>query len=170
MRLVSLRISDVWLLAGTVSLAACTTGGLPLAGWDYGWPPTSSQCVRNEPVAGDSIGAELTRIHRDRYCVSQSSCEWVDLETRLLPDLDPNQTTIWMGEASHAFSIAEQNDIIGRVRATVKAIRPPGKHFYRLDFVDSVITDTTGNPSVRVIQATAYYASCKPRKGPPDIT
>lgn len=152
--------------AGFLLHSCVRPAGAPLPTQSH-WPPTSAACVRHEPVDAYAIGEELTRLHADRFCVGQyNNCSWTNPQTRELPDSDPGGGTIWMDLASHTFSIAEQNDIVARVRATAASLRPPGTIFYRLTFEDSVITSTSGNPPVRVITATAYYAHCRSNPGP----
>lgn len=143
--------------ASTRGQTTTAAGGNALGGW----PPTSAQCLRNDPVPfdwnGASIGGELTRLFADPACVTQPVCfDWGAKENRPLSGSFSGQ--FWMGLSNHQFTTAEQNSIGTEARAVAAAQTPVNKSLIRLTFDQAVIV--AGGPSTGVVQARAYYGRC----------
>jgi hypothetical protein len=145
----------------TVSRTAVPTGG-PLATTSLGsWPPTSIQCVRNDPVPfnwnGASIGGELTRLFADPLCVAQPVCfDWGAKENR--PLTGPVSGQFWMGPSNSQFTKADQDSIGQLARSAALAQAPSNKSLIRLTFAQPIIVG--GGSSTGVVQATANYGRC----------
>jgi hypothetical protein len=126
-----------------------------------GWPPVSSACVRTDPVASlYQLGQELTRVHADPHCVSQTNCVWIEKSTREFDD-DAVGAKLWENYASQPITLAQQDDIVARARWHAHLLRPVSRNLYRLTFDFSIVTSgSTDHPSAGEITATAYYGEC----------
>ncbi len=125
------------------------------------WPPTSTQCVRNDPVPfdwnGTSVGGEMTRLFADPLCVAQPVCfDWGVKESRQLTG--PVSGQFWMGPSNHPFTTVDQDAIGQLARTAALAQAPSNKSLIRLTFTQTIIVG--GGPSTGVVQARADYGRC----------
>lgn len=145
----------------TVSRTAVRTGDQVATAALGSLPPTSTQCVRNDPVPFDwngvSIGGELTRLFADPLCVAQPVCfDWAVKESRQLTG--PVSGQFWMGPSNHQFTTADQNSIGQLTRSAALAQAPSNKSLIRLTFAQAIIVG--GGTSTGVVQATGHYGRC----------
>jgi len=157
-----LAAGAVLLLQGcTVSRIAVRSGDQVTTAALGSWPPTSAQCVRNDPVPfnwnGVSIGGELTRLFAEPSCVAQPVCfDWAVKESRQLTG--PVSGQFWMGPSNHQFPKAEQDSIGQLARTAALAQAPANKWLIRLTFTNPIIVG--GGASTGVVQAKADYGRC----------